>query len=340
MSMIRVGLIGSGNISATHARAIGTMADAAVVAVYGPRIERARSLAATYGAVAAETLDTFFSSAAMDVVVVGTPSGLHGEHGAAAARRGIHVLVEKPMEITTERADFLIAEAARAGVTLGVVFQDRLKPAVQELKTIVDSGALGRPIMAAARVPWYRPPEYYRDSNWRGTKSLDGGGALVNQAAHTIDLLLWLFGPVARVFGRTATRLHDIEAEDTAVAAVEFASGAIGTIEAATSAWPGRPRRIELSGSEGLAVLEGDRLAVVDLRRGGRVVRAEETAAENATSAAVSDSGPHRAVFVDFFRAVARGERPSCDGPEGRRSVELIEAIYRSAHGGFPVDLR
>src|ERR1051326_183856 len=116
MSMIRVGLIGSGNISATHARAIGTMSDAAVVAVYGPRIERARSLAATYGAVAAATLDTFFSRAAMDVVVVGTPSGLHGEHGAAAARRGIHVLVEKPMEITTERADFLIAEAARAGV--------------------------------------------------------------------------------------------------------------------------------------------------------------------------------------------------------------------------------
>jgi len=338
--MIRIGLIGCGNISATHARAIGTIADASVVAVYGPRIERARRLAATCGAIAADTLDAFFDSAVMDVVVVGTPSGLHGEHGAAAARRGIHVLVEKPIEITTERADRLIAEAARAGVTLGVIFQDSLKPAVQELKTMVDSGTFGRPIMAGARVPWYRPPEYYRDSTWRGTKALDGGGALINQAAHTIDLLLWLSGPVSRVFGRTATRLHDIEAEDTAVAAVEFASGAIGTIEAATSAWPGRPRRIELSGSDGLAVLEGDRLTVLDLRRGGGVVRADATAAENATSATVSDPGPHRAVFVDFLRAVARGERPACDGYEGRRSVALIEAIYRSAHSGLSVDLR
>jgi predicted dehydrogenase len=337
--MIRVGLIGCGNISATHARAIAGIPDAAVVAVYGPRLERARELAASCGAAAADTLDGFFESAAMDVAAIGTPSGLHGDHGAAAARRGLHVLVEKPIEITTERTDRLIAEAASAGITLGVIFQDRLKPAVRELKTLVDSGALGRPILASARVPWYRPPEYYRDSTWRGTTALDGGGALINQAAHTVDLLLWLCGPVSRVSGRTATRLHDIEVEDTAVASLEFASGAIGTIEAATSAWPGRPRQIELTGSEGVAVLDGDRLTL-DLRRGSSVGSAPAPAPENATSAAVSDAGPHRAVFIDFFRAVTLGESPCCAGSEGRQSVALIEAIYRSAAQGSAVALR
>ena len=199
-------------------------------------------LAAQYDAGAYETLDAFLDHRPMDMVAIGTPSGLHGEHGIAAARRGLHVLVEKPIEITSQRADVLIAEAARAGVTLGVLFQDRLKPGVQRMKALVDSGRLGTPILATAHVKWYRSPSYYADSRWRGTIALDGGGALINQAVHTIDLLLWLFGPVRRVFGRTATRLHRIESEDTAVAALEFASGALGTVEAATSAYPGYSR--------------------------------------------------------------------------------------------------
>src|SRR5256885_6942018 len=227
--------------------------------VYGPRLERAQALAAVAGGRAYDSLDRLLDAESLDMVVVGTPSGLHGEHGGAAARRGIHVLVEKPLEITVARVDKLIARASAAGVTLGVILQDRVKPGVRALKAAVDANALGRLSLIRAQVPWWRPPEYYRDSRWRGTWALDGGGALMNQAIHTVDLLLWLCGPVTRGAGKTVTRCHDIEVEDTAVAILEFANGAIGTLEATTCAYPGRPRRIEISGSSGTAILDGDR---------------------------------------------------------------------------------
>jgi predicted dehydrogenase len=337
---VRIGLIGAGNISATHARAIDAIAGARVVAVYGPTLQRARMLADTRGAAAFDTLDGFFGGAQMDMVVIGTPSGVHGEHGAAAARHGVHVLVEKPIEITVARADALIAEAARAAVSLGVIFQDRLKPDVRELKSLVDSGALGSPILARAQVPWWRPPEYYRESRWRGTRALDGGGALMNQGVHTVDLLVWLCGPVSRVFGRTATRLHDIEVEDTAVAAFDFVSGAVGTLEATTCAYPGRARRLELTGSNGTAILDGDRLIAVDLRGGRRAVAIEPSSPESAASPIVSDASAHREVLEDFIRAFTSGTGPCCDGREGRRSVEVIEAIYRSSRTREPVDMK
>ena len=346
MSNVRVGLIGSGNISETHARAVGAIPGASVVAVYGPTRARAERLAAGFGAHAHDRLDAFLAQGGMDMVIVGTPSGLHGEHGAAAAGAGLHVLVEKPLEITTARADALIAAAAGAGVTLGVIFQDRLKRPVEQLKTLVESGAIGRPILASARVKWYRPPSYYGESRWRGSRTLDGGGALINQAIHTVDVLLWVFGPVARVFGRVATRLHEIEVEDTAVATLEFASGAVGTIEAATSAYPGYARRIEITGSEGTAILDGDDLVAIDLRNpswsddGQTMVRPQPgRAPENAASPIVSDASAHQRVVEDFIAAFRNRGKPRCDGPDGRRSVALIEAIYESSRTGRSVEV-
>jgi UDP-N-acetyl-2-amino-2-deoxyglucuronate dehydrogenase len=338
---VHVGLIGAGNISETHARAWAAIPGTTIAAVYGPRLARAVHLASGVGASAYDALDRFLDHRPMEMVAIGTPSGMHGEHGIAAARRGLHVLVEKPIETTVSRADALIAEAAQAGVALGVIFQDRLKPSVKRLKSLVDAGRLGRPILASARVRWYRPPEYYRASRWRGTWALDGGGALMNQGVHTVDLLLWLLGPVRRVFGTTAARLHDIEVEDTAVAAFEFASGALGTIEAATSAYPGYARRIELTGTEGTAMLEGDRLVRLDLLdgSGGADVDPAGDRPESAASAVVSDAAPHRVVFEDFIHAVATRAAPSCDGRGGRQSVELIEAIYKASRTGTPVDL-
>src|SRR6185437_7850245 len=161
---------------------------------------------------------------------------------------------------STDRADALIAACQSARVKLAVFFQDRTSPDILKLKRAIDAGELGKPILVSASVRWYRPPEYYKNSRWRGTWALDGGGALMNQGIHTVDLLLWLFGPVRRVTAAIAARLHRIEAEDTAVAALEFASGALGTIEAATSAYPGYARRLELTGSCGTLRLEGDDL--------------------------------------------------------------------------------
>lgn len=340
---VHIGLIGAGNISDTHARAVAEIDGAAVTAVFAPRRERAAALAARHGAAPYDDLDRFLAHRPMDIVAIGTPSGLHAEHGIAAARRGLHVLVEKPIDVSAARADALIAEAAKAGATLGVIFQDRLKPAIRRLKTLVDAGRLGSPILASARLKWYRTPEYYAESSWRGTRTLDGGGALMNQGVHTVDLLVWLFGPVRRVFGRTATRLHAIEVEDTATAALEFASGALGTIEASTAAYPGYSRRLELTGSLGTAVLDGDRLVALDLRDGsGAAAVDHEAAVANvaATSPVVADTSAHRAVFEDFIKAIAARATPSCDGPDGRRSVALIEAIYRSAASGECVTLQ
>jgi UDP-N-acetyl-2-amino-2-deoxyglucuronate dehydrogenase len=225
------------------------------------------------------------------------------------------------------------------------MYQDRLKPGVQRMKTLVDSGRLGAPILATAHVKWYRPPSYYADSRWRGTIALDGGGALINQAVHTIDLLLWLFGPVRRVFGRTATRLHRIEAEDTAVAALEFASGALGTLEAATSAYPGYSRRLELTGSAGTLVLDGDELVGVDLADAATAASGADTHGSppapqvSASSPVVADASAHQRVFENFIHAVSTRSAPACDGLEGRRSVALVEAIYQSARTNRAVDL-
>ena len=347
---IHVGLIGAGNISETHARAASAIPGVVIAGVYAPTRAHAERLAAQYGVTAHASLDQLLDHRPLDLVAIGSPSGLHAQHGIAAARRGIHVLVEKPIDVTTTQADAIIDEAARAGVSLGVIFQDRLKPDIVRAKALVDGGRLGRPILATGHVKWYRTPEYYGGSPWRGTRALDGGGALMNQGVHTVDLLLWLFGPVRRVFGRVATMLHRIEVEDTAVAVLEFANGALGTLEAATSAYPGYSRRIELTGSEGTIVLDGDRLAAVDLRAAGEedlgaqrlqpsVGSGGAGATVSASSPIVADASAHQRVFEDFIRAMATKTPPCCDGRGGRHSVALIEAVYASSRRNEPIDL-
>jgi len=337
-----VGLIGAGNISGTHARALASIRDVEIAAVYAPTLAHAQQLASAHGAIACDSIEQLLDHRPLDIVVIGSPSGLHAEHGIAAAKRGLHVLVEKPLDVTVARADALIDEAARAGITLGVIFQDRLKPDVRRLKALVETERLGTPILANARVKWYRPPSYYAGSRWRGTRALDGGGALMNQGVHTVDLLRWLFGPVRRVFAKTATALHAIEVEDTAVAVLEFVSGAIGTLEAATSAYPGYSRQIELTGSNGTVRLDGDDLAAIDLKD----VRDEErptrpgAVTASAASAVVADTTPHVRVFEDFIDAVAQRSAPICDGRSGRASVALIQAIYQSARTNLPVEIR
>ena len=329
---VSIGLIGGGNITDTHARAVRA-AGADVAAVYGTNIERVRRLGREHGGVAYDDLDAFLAHRPMDIVVIGSPSGLHAAHGIAAVRRGMHVLVEKPIDIKTERAEALIAEAEKAGVKLAVIFQDRLKAGIRRMKELVDGGALGTPILADARVKWYRPPEYYANSRWRGTRSLDGGAALINQGIHTMDLLLWLFGKVIRVQAAMRTRLHTIEAEDTLVALLEFESGALGVLQAATSVYPGYPRRIELTGSEGTMILEHDRLIEARLRNGDGASILTGSMDENPSSSSpvVSDHRAHQAVLEDFIRAIETNSHPACDGREGLRGLALIESIYKNA---------
>lgn len=340
---MKIGILGGGNISDTHARAAAAIPGVDIVACHGSNRERTAALAERHGARTYDTLEAFLAHRPMDIVAIGSPSGRHAEQGIAAARQGLHVLVEKPIDISTERADALIGACDAAGVKLGIFFQDRLRPDIVSMKRMVDDGTLGKPVMICGRVPWYRPPEYYSGSKWRGTWALDGGGALMNQAIHTVDLVQWMFGPIARVSGSVATRVHDIEVEDTAAAQIEFTSGALGVIEASTSRYPGYPRRLEVTGSNGTLILEDERLVRVDLRAGGGQGAAAAAPAaappENVASPVVSDASAHQRVVEDFIRAIESNTVPSCDGREGRRSVELVETIYAAARSGQPVTL-
>jgi UDP-N-acetyl-2-amino-2-deoxyglucuronate dehydrogenase len=336
-----VGLIGGGNISETHARATLAIPGVEIAAVYGTNSEKVARLCREYGGMPYHDFDSFLQHRPMDLVIIGSPSGLHAEQGIAAARRGLHVLTEKPIDISIARADALIAAAEKARVKVGVLFQDRTKPDIRQLKTWLDQRLLGKLLFVDARVKWYRHPEYYANSRWRGTFALDGGGALINQGIHTIDLLLWLLGDVARVQARTAALLHKIEAEDTAVALLEFSSGALGLLHATTAAYPGYPRRVEITGNEGTIILEHDRIIATDIRNASAAVTisadlaalANSASDQNAgsTSAAVSDFRGHQSLLEDFLEAIHHDRAPLCDGHEARRSLALVESIYRSA---------
>lgn len=339
---IHIGILGGGNISQTHARAVKEIAGVEITAICGQNEEKVKRLAGEYGGIAYENLDAFLLHRPMEVVLIGSPSGLHAEQGIAAANQGLHVLVEKPIDINTDRADAVIIACERAKVKLGVFFQDRVSPDILKLKELINSGKLGKPILMSARVKWFRPQEYYAQSRWRGSSAFDGGGAMMNQGIHTVDLLLWLLGDIAGIHAKARTALHAIEVEDSVVALLEFSSGAIGTIEAATSVYPGYPRRLELTWSEGTIIVENDSVVSVDLRAPIDGFRFEQpgSADERSTSPVISDVSGHRAIVEDFIHAIEADGTPICDGHEARRSVEVVQAIYESSRTGQAVNLR
>jgi len=335
------GIIGAGNISETHARAVQALPDVEIAAITGRNVARAQSMASQFGATSYAGLQDFLIHKPMDFVIIGSPSGLHAEQGIAAASRGLHVLVEKPIDIALDRVDALVHACREARVKLGVIFQDRTKPDLRKLKQLIQSGGIGKPILVDARVKWYRPPEYYSGSHWRGTWDLDGGGALMNQGIHTVDLLLWLLGGAKRVYAHTVTALHRIEAEDTVVATIEFDSGAVGTLLATTAAYPGYDRTVEITGSNGTVVLQRDTVTSLDLLQvpSDFVSTEPQDANASAASPVVSDIRGHSAVIRDFVQAIDTGENPLCDGLEGRRSLAVVRAIYDASRTGQPVAL-
>jgi len=341
------GVIGCGMIAHFHARAIGDIRGARLVAGFDTVAAAADRLAAATGCKAYYDLDQMLADPEVEVVAVGTPSGAHMEPAVAAARAGKHVIVEKPLEITLRRCDRIIAECQKAGVVLSTVFPSRFHDSSVEMKRAVDRGRFGRLTVGDAVVKWYRSQEYYDSGQWRGTWQLDGGGALMNQAIHSVDLLTWLMGPVAEVRARTALLAHKrIAVEDTAMATLEFENGALGIIEASTAIYPGYLKRIEIHGSAGSAIMEEEDLIKWDFakrdRRDGaiqeKMSRRKSGGGGAADPAAIGHHG-HTQQFRDVLRAIKKGARPLVDGPEGRRSVEIILAIYKAAETGRAVKL-
>lgn len=342
---LRFGIIGAGMIAEFHARAIAAMADAELVAVQARRGEAAEAFAQRHGCTAFGDLDAFLRHDPLDIVTICTPSGAHLEPTLAAAAAGKHVICEKPLEVTAARVDEMIAACQQAGVILAGIFPRRFNRSTELLKAAVDEGRFGTIVMADAYVKWWRTQDYYDSGAWRGSWALDGGGALMNQSIHTIDLLLHVMGDVRHVRAQTRLAAHDnIEVEDVAVAMLEFENGAFGVIQGATACWSkeGHAAEIQICGSAGSVFMADDKFRVWEFRDGraedADVVAAHGLAAEVA-GAGAADPGAidftwHQRNFEDAVAALRGGSRPRVDGAEGRRAVALIRAIYDSAERG------
>jgi predicted dehydrogenase len=255
----------------------------------------------------------------------------------AAARAGKHVLLEKPMALTLADADAAVAAARTAGVRLGVSFQRRTEPGYQALHEAIAEGALGRLVLGAATVPYYRGPEYFASAAWRGTWAMDGGGVLMNQGIHLADLLVWLLGEVEEVHATATTAVRDIEVEDCLAATLRFASGARGAFVGTTAAAPGFPHRLEVYGERGGAQVEGD--VVVRWEAGERrppVASGPVSAGAGASATSIAPTG-HARILADFVEAVREGRDPMVTGEDGRRSLALVLAIYEAARTGRAV---
>lgn len=341
-STLKVGIVGAGTIGAVHALALEGVPHAELVAFADPREDAGKALAAKYDAQWVGNYTDLLANDEIDVVILGTPSGLHPEQAVLAARAGKHIITEKPMAITQDGATRMIDAADEAGVRLAVIFQNRLSKDVYMVRRAIEQGLIGQPILGSASVFWHRTQEYY-DANggWRGTWALDGGGALINQSIHTIDLVQWLLGGASSVQAQIATLSHTIEAEDAASASVRFNSGAVGSILVTTSASKDYPARVEIIGTQGRATLENN---VVTLFEGTQPL--SEALLTEDDIRMVGDWKPgehfgdgHRRQLRLIFDALVTGEEPPVPGREARKAVDLILGIYESARTGTRVTI-
>ncbi len=342
-----VGIVGCGMIAKFHARAIADTPGLHLAAATSRSSDSTQRFAEEFPCEVFESVEQMCQSSNVQIVSICTPSGAHREPALAAAAAGKHVVVEKPLEVTVARCDEMIDACHRAGVVLSTIFPSRFHAASRQVKSAVEAGRFGRLTLGDANVKWFRTQQYYDSGAWRGTWELDGGGALMNQAIHSVDLLLWLMGDVRQVMAHTAMLAHErIEVEDVATATLQFANGALGVIQASTAVYPGMFKRIEIHGDQGSAVIEEEDLKFWSFANpiatdeailrelSGRT----QTGGGAADPAAIGHHG-HAAQFADVVTAIQSGTPPLIDGHEGRKSVQLIAAIYESARTNQPVKI-
>ncbi len=349
-SRLRFALVGAGFIGGVHAQALDGLADVAeLVAVVDTDLAKARALADRHGAaVAATDLDAVLGRDDVDAVSICTPSGLHADGAVAALDAGKHVVVEKPLDVSLAAADRIIDAEKRSGRTVAVISQHRFDRSSEKVLQAVRDGHLGTVTSAIASHAWWRGQSYYDSGDWRGTWALDGGGAVMNQTVHTINLMTTVVGTPVEVFAYTACLAHErIEVEDTAVAVVRFASGALGIIHGTTAAYPGLDASLRVYGSKGSAVVSDDELVFLHENPGEapEIAMSEQTGRNQVTAgfALEPEDRPlgraHRRQLADFVEAVATGRPPRVGTAEAQTSLSVILAMYESAASGRPVAL-
>lgn len=343
-------IIGCGMIARYHARAIAEIPTARVAALVSRSSANGQQLLTETNTPACPvfaTVEEAVRAPGVDAVIITTPSGAHLEPAVAAAAAGKHVVVEKPLEITGDRCDRIIEACDKHRVKLCTIFPSRFADSNLTLKAAVDAGRFGRLTLGEAANKWWRTQQYYDEGGWKGTQALDGGGALMNQAIHNVDLLLWMMGDAREVVGFTATLAHErIEVEDTAVAAIRFKNGALGVIQATTSVHPGYPKQIAVHGDKGSAVIEQEDVLRWDFTPEtdtDRQVR-ERFAAKIGASGGAADPKAinhegHRRQLADFVAAVRENRPPMVDGREGKKAVVLITSIYESSRTGRAIEV-
>ena len=338
---VKYGIVGAGVIADCHAQALKSASNSELLTVYDKMPERAHKFAEKYGIKACDTYEAFLANQEIDAVSIAAPSGLHMAIALPAAEAGKHILCEKPLDVTVKKAEAIISACRKNNVLLSVVFQLRLNPDVQKLKKAIGDNRLGRIVLTSMQLRWFRPQEYYDNARWRGTWETGGGGALMTQGIHDLDLMLYLNGDPAEVMARTAILTHTgITVEDNVCAVIQWANGALGVIEASTSCAPGFPRRLQVSGEKGSVTLEDGKITEWKEVNPPAVSPAEATSSTvDAGAAGNTDvfwSG-HRQQFENLSNAIRSGEKLLLPGEEGLRSLRFVCGIYESARTGMTV---
>lgn len=337
------GIIGCGVIAPWHARAVGNLPNADLIAVCDIELPKADELKEEFGAqYVYEDYNELLARDDIDVISICTPSGHHHEVAIAAAKAGKHVLSEKPIDVTIEHMDAMIEACRDADVKLACIFQRRTSRLWQVVKAAVDEQRFGKLVLGSAYLKYFRSQQYYDSAGWRGTWALDGGGALMNQGVHVIDLFRWIMGPIDTMFAFADHLVRRIEVEDTAVASIRFKNGAFGTLEGTTSITPGLKHRMELHGENGSIRIDGENIVSWDVP-GEDKEEVTKQLSDNIGDAAsdptaISGDG-HQIQIADLLAAINEDREPMVNGEEARKAVEVILGVYRSAQTGLPVEL-
>jgi predicted dehydrogenase len=327
-------------IAGIHVTALKEILNARVIGVWSLPAEQAQRFADQHRIRNYRSYEELLADREVQAVIVCLPSGYHAEYGMKAASGGKHVVVEKPIDVTLDKARALIDTCRKHDRKLSVIFQNRFTPAARRLRKALDEGLLGRLILGDAYVKWYRSPAYYQSNAWRGTKAIDGGGALINQAIHTIDLLQWMMGGAKRVCGLARTSTHAIESEDLGVAVVEFSNGAVGVIEGSTAIQPGFKERIEIHGQKGSVILEGGNITAWKVEGCNEADYVDEQKVSyGSTSTPAISHVNHKAQLEEIVASIQNNTDSSVNGEEGLKALRIVLGIYESSAKGQWIEM-